>query len=307
MNNRQEMASSRSYRLKKKEEPAEGIVRIALGRAEKALEGLRDADENDNFAGAIHSARRDLKKLRSVARLGRAELGEERFRVENKRYRDAGRRLSASRDAEVRLETLEALEKRFENELPADAVGEWSKLLAHERKDPSSDRALAAQVESAISEIEIGRDEIGRWQLSANSWDLLAPGIKRSYKRGRREMKRARAGRRARDVHDWRKRVKDLWYQLRIVRGAWPALINETADQAHDLADLLGDHHDLAVLHEDLKGREGLSDEQALVTAIERRQEELVEDALRLGARLYAERPGAFIHRLSVYWEAWRD
>lgn len=96
-------------------------------------------------------------------------------------------------------------------------------------------------------------------------------------------------------------------YQLRIVRETWPALVGETADQAHELADLLGDHHDLTVLHEDLRAREGLSGKKAFATAIERRQDELLEDALRLGVRVYAEKPKAFLRRFSIYWESWRE
>ena len=69
-------------------------------------------------------------------------------------------------------------------------------------------------------------------------------------------MRRTIADPSAENVHEWRKRAKDIWYQLRIVRRAWPALLGETAGQAHVLADLLGDHHDLAMLREDLAARE---------------------------------------------------
>jgi CHAD domain-containing protein len=298
---------SRAYRLKAKEAPAEGVARIAAGRAEKALEELCRAYEGDHVAGSIHSARKDLKKLRSVLRVVRPVIGKERFRIENKRYRDAGRRLSSSRDAEVKLETLAALGERFGGELPDGTVQAWTRLLSEDRDELGDEDAVAVQIESAIGEIEVGRDEIGRWRPSAKSWDLFAPGIERTYRRGRREMKRVRAKRGTEDVHRWRKRVKDLWYQLRIVRKMWPALLGETADQAHELADLLGDHHDLTVLHEDLKAREELSDEKALATVIERRQDELVDSALDLGARLYAEKPKALLRRLSVYWESWRE
>lgn len=298
---------SRSYRLKRREEPAEGIVRIAAGRAEKAVEELRRAGGNGDFADAIHSARKDLKKLRSALRLVRAELGEKRFRAENSRYRDAGRRLSASRDAEVKLETLAALQRRFPGELPDGSVDAWKELLSRERAGPGDDDALAAQIESAIGKIEAGRGEIDRWRLPAESWDLLAPGIERAYSRGRREMRRARARRRAEDVHSWRKRAKDLWYQLRIVRGSWPAVVGEFADRAHELADLLGAHHDLTVLDEDLRMREELANAEALAAAIERCQDELLGDALRLGGRIYAEKPKAFLRRQRVYWECWRE
>jgi CHAD domain-containing protein len=303
----QPSGSSRAYRLKAKEVPAEGINRIAVGRAEKALEELRRAGEGDGLAGSIHSARKDLKKLRSVLRLVRPAIGRERFRAENKRYRDAGRRLSSSRDAEVKRETLAALGERFGEELPDGALKAWTRLLSKDRDELGDEDAIALQIEIAIGEIEVGRDEIGRWRPSPNSWDLFAPGIERSYRRGRREMKRVRAKHRTEDVHQWRKRVKDLWYQLRIVRKMWPGLLGETADEAHELADLLGDHHDLTVLRVDLKARGELSDEKALATAIERRQDELLESALDLGARLYAEKPKTLLFRLSVYWESWRE
>ena len=111
---------SRSYRLKREEGSGEGMRRIALGRAEKVLEELAEAGDGD-LAASIHSARKDLKKLRAAARLIRDELGEKTFRAESRRYRDAGRLLSGSRDAEVKLETLAGLEERCGDELPAAA------------------------------------------------------------------------------------------------------------------------------------------------------------------------------------------
>jgi CHAD domain-containing protein len=119
-------------------------------------------------------------------------------------------------------------------------------------------------------------------------------------------MRRVRAGAGAETVHEWRKRVKDLWYQLRLVRKAWPDQLDPLAEDAHALADQLGDHHDLTVLAADLAGREELAESGVLAALIERRQSELLDAALKLGARLYAEKPKAFERRLGSYWAAWR-
>jgi CHAD domain-containing protein len=119
-------------------------------------------------------------------------------------------------------------------------------------------------------------------------------------------MKRVLADPSAENVHEWRKRAKDLWYQLRILRDAWPELLGVTVDQAHQLTDLLGDHHDLAVLADDLQSRHDLSDRDAFEDAIAQRQEELVEAALETGRRLYAEKPKAFRQRIKRYWLTWR-
>ena len=62
-----------------------------------------------------------------MLQLVRADLGEKRFRAENRRFRDAGRQLSASRDAEVKLATLRALEEHFGGELPLAPALAWER------------------------------------------------------------------------------------------------------------------------------------------------------------------------------------
>ena len=295
-----------SYQLKHEESAADGLRRVVRGRAAKASKRLRDADADGDLADSIHGARKDLKKIRAALRLIRAELGEKRFRAENRRYRDAGRLLSASRDAEVKLETLEALEDRFEDDFPAGASVAWSQALEAERERHVGGDA-ADKIARALEEIDRVAERIAGWQLGGDSWQLLEPGLTRSYQDGRKALKRAGDDGGASSVHEFRKRAKDLWYQLRLLQDAWPALLEETAEQVHGLADLLGDHHDLAVLAEDLGGRAGIvAERDAFAALIERRQAELLENALALGSRIYAEKPKHFRRRLRAYWRIWR-
>jgi CHAD domain-containing protein len=227
---------------------------------------------------------------------------------ENRRYRDAGRLLSGSRDAEVKLETLSALRERFDH-LPKDTGERWQGMLETERDELAAAMRGGAEgrISRAVEAIETGRDAIGQWRLQTDAWALLEPGLLGGYENGRKAMERALAGSSTENVHEWRKRAKDLWYQLRIVHDAWPELLGETVSQAHQLTDLLGDHHDLAVLAEDLGTRDDLGERGAFETAIETRQAELLEAALGIGARLYAEKPKAFRRRIKRYWLAWRE
>jgi CYTH domain-containing protein/CHAD domain-containing protein len=297
---------SRFYGLKRKEGVGEGLRRIALGRAERALEELGEAGDGSP-ADSIHGARKDLKKLRAVLRLSREELGAKLFRTENRRYRDAGRLLSTSRDAEVKLETVVALRRRFEAAFPGDAAIEWEGALEHERDEVAGDaERLREPIERATRMIEEGRDRIADWPLKEDSWRLVGPGLTRTYRSGRRSLKRTLADPGAESVHEWRKRTKDLWYQLRIVRKAWPEMLESMIEQAHDLADRLGDHHDLAVLEEDLAARE-IAQRDALESLIAQRQVELLDEALAIGRRLYAEKPKAFGRRMESYWKIWRE
>jgi CHAD domain-containing protein len=264
----------------------------------------------EDLADSIHEARKDLKKVRAVVSLVRVELGDDLYREENGRYRDAGRRLGRSRDAEVKVETLNPLRERYGQDLPLDLLAAWLLALEGER-DEIAGRLSGEQGESALAEartaIAGGREEIPRWPLDDDSWQLVEAGLLRSYRRGRRAMKSACADPTGENVHEWRKRTKDLWYQLRILRDAWRPVLAETADQAHQLADLLGAHHDLTVLDEDLSGRELAGDREAVTDVIERRQEALIEEAVDVGRRLFAEKPKAFGRRLESYWLAWRS
>jgi CYTH domain-containing protein/CHAD domain-containing protein len=294
--------ASAAYGLEAGEAAPDGIRRIAAGRAAEAL-GKLGAIEAEG-AAAIHGARKDLKKLRAVLRLVRAELPKKLYREQNRRYRDAGRLLSDTRDAEVKVETLDDLEERFGREFPEAVAEHWRRDLERERYAAVTDTGgeLAARVERARAAIEEGRAEILRWPLERDSFALLEAGVLSAYAEGREALVLVREEPSADHVHEWRKRAKDLWYQLRILRELWPGVLGETASEAHILTDLLGDHHDLAVLAEDLGSRDTI-DPGAIGELIRRRQDELLERAVELGERLYAEKPPAWAKRLGRYWK----
>ena len=208
----------------------------------------------------------------------------------------------------MKLETLLALRHRFDD-LPAAAAERWEGRLETERDELAAVVAGEAEGTSTRrpkrSRRGGTRSAAGWWRPIPGSW--WGPGLARTYRQGREEMSRALADPSTENVHRWRKRVKDHWYQLRILRQAWPGPLGETVAAAHELTELLGDHHDLAVLAADLRTRTGLGDTAPFEAAIERRQSELLDAAVAIGRRLYAEKPKAFRRRLERYWLAWRE
>lgn len=293
---------ARAYRLGRSEPTGSGLRRIASGRLEHALDQLR---EGEGRPEAVHEARKDLKKLRAVARLLRSRLGDQLYRSENEAFRDTGRLLSGARDAQVRLETLEHLVGS--GAVSAESVAEYRRRLEAERA-AQADRGDAE--ERAATRIARAAERVRGWPVEGDGWEVVEKGLARSYRRGRARMNDAFADPSVERLHEWRKRVKDLWYHLRILAPAWPAILEPLAEEAHLLSEQLGDDHDLAMLA--LSAREHVeafvdpADLDQLIGAIELRRAELQSRAASLGLRLYADDPGAFVHRLEAWWRAWR-
>jgi CHAD domain-containing protein len=291
------MSNSRAYRLKRKEALPEGVARIARGRIDHAIDEL-NGEAGSSPEEAVHNTRKDMKKLRALLRLMRSELGDDVYRRENECFRDAAAELSGVRDADVMLATLETLE------LEEPVSGPLRQALeAHRLRTGGGSRKQAAS--QVIEILEQARARAAEWPLERDDFEALRPGLRRMYKRGRREFRALREEPTVEGLHEWRKRSKELWYDHTLLRSLWKPVMDAVGDEAHALSDRLGDDHDLAVLL--AWAQEHAEPEPELVEAVERRRAKLQRDAFELGARLYADRPKAFLRRLELLWEASRE
>jgi CHAD domain-containing protein len=282
------------------------VARVARGRLDHALDELR-GDTDSSAEEAVHEARKDIKKLRALLRLVRDEIGDEIRREENDALRATAGRLSGVRDADVMIETLESLP--LGKVTPAAYDRLHAALAKHRRELEGGGRESA--VSDAVADLEEARARVEGWPLEHDSWDSLEPGLRRSYRRGRRAYRAARKEPATEQLHEWRKRAKDLWYHLTLLRDAWAEPLKAAGDEAHELSDRLGEDHDLAVLQDFVRSRSEVLGSAAAFAAfdaaVERRRRELQLEAFALGERLYAESPKAFVSRMGALWKAWRD
>jgi CHAD domain-containing protein len=143
---------------------------------------------------------------------------------------------------------------------------------------------------------------VANWPLEHDGFEALEPGLRRMYRRGRRDYRALREEASVEGLHEWRKRAKELWYHHSLLEFVWKPVMSSVGDQAHDLSDRLGDDHDLALLL--AWAQEHAEAPLPLVQAVASRRAALQADAFDLGARLYADRPRVFIGRLERWWEA---
>jgi len=298
-----------SYRLQIDETPEQGVKRIAREQIDKALADIRKVDDRDT---GVHEARKRFKKLRGLIRLVRDDVGDDAYKAVNIRFRDLGRQLSDLRDAQVMVETVDELREAFEPQLDDEAFV-TARATFKERHDAMLARfeedqdTFDAVEESLVQAHEAASD----WPVRSEGFAAFAGGLSRVYKRGRKGFNHAHDTEATEAFHDWRKRVKYLWYHMRILENVWPDMVDEIGDQAHDLSDLIGDDHDLAVLIRRLEREPdafgGARSVEALGALARIRSRKLRSETYRLGKRIYAEKPKRFVKRIKAYWSAWRS
>jgi CHAD domain-containing protein len=110
----------------------------------------------------------------------------------------------------------------------------------------------------------------------------------------------------AENFHEFRKRAKDLRYQLAVLTELWPEVLSGYSESAKTLEQYLGEDHNLAVLAEFLSGsgrnRNGF---KIIADLVEKTQRKLRKKAGLLASRLYAEPRKAWNARLNSSWRAW--
>ena len=246
-------------------------------------------------AHLVHEARKTIKRMRAMARLLRHETGEREFAQANASLREAGKRLAGARDAEVRIATLCDLHECHPDELSDEPVQQLlDRMERASAQDPDAELAVLADI------AEMRRDLL-RWSLLEHDDEALSVGLRAIYRDGRRRYKRVKRSR-ASDperVHDWRKRVKSLYYALDMLGGKRASATAKLTRRADRLGEVLGEEHDLWMFASFLEDEPRLDrhTRERLLTLIERRRKRLRKRALKLGSHLYAHKPGRFAAR----------
>jgi CHAD domain-containing protein len=268
-----------------------GIARAEVGAIAKHLKGRRSNDEGH----AVHEARKHLKKTRALLRLVRDELGDRAYRQENGTFRDIGRVLSARRDAEVLVEAFQKL-RRQHARVPETGLLKLENLLRGRHQKIFE---TGAGNHDPGPSLKAARRRVGGWPLEHLKSADLVSALERTYRRGREALKEAGLVRTNENLHAWRKRVKDLGYQLRLVEPLSPKTIAEVAEATKKLGELLGDDHDLAMLDAVSKSaRLTRKEARSISEWIRGHRESLQAAAFDLGRRFYADQPARFAERI---------
>jgi len=301
---------SPTYLFQQDESAPEAVQRIVLEQIDRALWQL--IDPPDSRDKGIHDARKCFKKIRAVLRLVRDEIGETVFKQENSCYRDAGRRLASLRESYVIIQTFDKIYDRFAGQLaPSTFDGVREQFVTRHKAVRQALLEEGTAVEEVCDTLQRARARVAHWPIRHSDFSALSGGLRRVYRRGRNRLRDAYATPTAEGFHEWRKRVKYLWYHMRLLKLVWPNQLVPLAEELSQLADLLGDDHDLVDLREIVTGQPEIFRNQGelpvLLALIEYWRSELETEARPLGERIYIEPPRTFVDRISNYWQIWHN
>src|SRR6266568_9041717 len=289
------------FRLKLREPLPDGLKRVFREQIESALQLCRHPARQRGVT--VHEVRKHLKKLRAAMRLAVGEVGKNQHACEDRCVRKIGRLVSDLRDAQVRMQTLVQLRDETAKGPKNNPFPRLEELLSLERESFSA--AFAGWQKQAIPQLERVGARLLKWPLEDLTWKQICGAVAKIYKRGQRGLAKTIGDPEPESFHAWRKRVKDLWYQLRILQPLNRVVLEKIAADVEVLGELLGREHDFDFLLARLENEgsdEALRNELVqLQKLIRKRGSKLRRDALELGRRFYAEPSKAFAKRISIF------
>jgi hypothetical protein len=218
--------------------------------------------------------------------------------------------LSDFRDAFVAGATL----KRVFDDTAPRRVKDAAVLLGVQSGGMKRTRDLYAGFENAARELREMLGVLRRLEVAARGWAAVAPGLERSYRRSQESYLKCRkrhGEHLAECFHEWRKRVKDLAYQLEFLDNVEPVVLKHLRKEFRRLGTMLGEDHDYVVFAEQVRERERhyehLATFHPVRKRLRRRLKELRAKEFALGGPLLAEPPEMWIARLAGLWLRWKN
>lgn len=288
----------------------DSLKRYAKSQVVELEKVLSAASEKGH--GGVHKARRRLKSLRSFLRMLRPAIGDEAFREANAALRTAGHALAGARKAGAMIEAVGKLAKATEKTADAERKDLLAKLAEAAQADAAThaeEATVASGVGVAIDQVRIVKARLPDWKLPKRELGFYVKGMQKSYKRAQKLLEDGLAQRDAVTLHEARKSVIHLRYNLTTIEPVWPALFRAWSKELQTLREVLGDINDLhdleVLLGTDASAFSKIEAKAKALALLEERRGQLIEAVHPLQMRLFSEPASNFGARIGSLWESW--
>jgi CHAD domain-containing protein len=289
-----------AFQLKARRSASRELVRVFSKQLTLAIRELRRA-AGLRDGPVVHEARRHIKKARAVLRLVQPQLGHA-YRPANRRLREAGRMLAPLADRAAVVDAIDAWRRSVHGKPePAVITRLRRRLASHQQFSPAQ---VGHMLRAATRIIEREREPVSSWALRAHGFRGLMPGLERAIRRARDAMADA-AERPAPDTyHRWRRRVKNLWLQVRLIERRCGNGLSAYERDLERLDGILGDSHNVFLLERRLAAEPILPRAQTArcLRSLRRMQSDLRTRALDAGGTIFKQQPHDLVKQIGSLW-----
>jgi CHAD domain-containing protein len=247
----------------------------------------RASDEPEE---SVHEYRKSVRRARAVVSLLRPALGKKTARAFERELRRAFAETGALRDADVLLASLRLVPPGNDPERE-----EIEAVLERESRGGGEDAARALE---KGTEILKPLPQALRVVLPETfSMEDLDRGLSRSARRVQATLDQALRTRTDIDFHQWRKRVKELRYQVEMLASSGSPALRKREKRLSALAEDLGETTDLILLEAALQARIArgeIPDAPGLTGTIHSTIAERSQQLLLRGKEMFTPSPGDF-------------
>src|ERR1700730_1572612 len=158
--------------------------------------------------------------------------------------------------------------------------------------------------------LKAARMRVKTWPIRTDGFAAIEPGFEKTFRAVRAAFGVAQKHPRPENYHEWRKRVKDHWYHVRLLENLWTDVLRGYENSLKNIETWLGDDHNLVLLHDRLVSEPQSYGQEKTIDLvqrlIEKYQKELRDNAESVGERIRQEKPRHFTRRMRKLWKAWR-
>ena len=221
--------------------------------------------ENISANLAVHEIRKSYKRLRALLLLF-AESNPSNSEELRTEIKEAGKILSPIRESFVNMQYIDKI-TTGSNLIAERKIRQVKDLLLEKNRiliegDFESKNVVA----DIIQFIKQFQNQINTLKITCPSNLQLKEQLSLTFSRGNEIYQDIEPGLSPVTIHQLRKILKRLWYQLDFVKYMHPRYFRMKSDQLNKITEQLGNDHDLFVFQEDLKAGEfGFTSEELLI------------------------------------------
>jgi CHAD domain-containing protein len=272
------------------------LRRVLVAEFQGAADAARDAaaSVDRHAANAVHDYRKALRRARAILKLVAAALPKSERRAVGRALQEARRAVSTVRDHAVAPEAVDMMSLGEDERETARAIIR----TANEAIPPIAEikQLLAEGAARTAAQVEALEAALPR----TIAWSVVEEGIREVYAEARISRKAAKKSKRS--FHRWRRRSKELSYQLELIEDYAGLRVGEIQREIEGATDTQGPAVDLIMMRDFVKTHGGGVAKDALdrlLDAINRQAFDLMKASRKAGREAFRRKPSRFARRLT--------